>query len=97
MNILDELYHEMCIEKQPETAEYKEARERSYAIWEEAAEILGPEFSDQVWNNLVELSTIVSRHDFKEGFRLGVQMMSEARTPGDSACITVGTTDNILK
>ena len=83
MSILDKIYYEMYLQKLPETAEYKEVRERSLAIWEEAAEILGPEFSDKVWNNLVELSTVGSHHDFKEGFRLGVQLMLEARTqPG---------------
>ena len=88
MSILDELYREMCIEKRPETAEYTEARERGFAIWEEAAEILGPEFSDKVWNNLVELSTIAGRHNFKEGFRLGVQLMLEARAlPGEPEAV----------
>ena len=84
MSILDKIYWELYLENPPETTEYKEAKERCYAAWDEAIEVLSPELSNKVWDNFVEFDTIKSLYQFKEGFRLGVQLMSEARTlPGE--------------
>ena len=82
MSILDKIYLEMYLKKLPEGEEYLKIREHAYAAWEKAAAILGPEFSDEVWNDLMALKTAEDRHDFKEGFRLGVLLMLEAATPG---------------
>ena len=88
MSILDELYYGLYIEKVPVSAEYKEIQARWYTSWDKAAETLGPEFSDKVWNTLIELKTYESQYNFKEGFRLGVQLMLEACfLPGESEAV----------
>ena len=84
MSILDKIYHEMYLKKLPEGEEYLKIREHAYAAWEKAAAILGPEFSDEVWNDLMALKIAEDRHDFKEGFCLGVQLMLEVTHLGSS-------------
>ena len=88
MNILDEIYDEIYLGEEPDTEEYRGLRESYYAVWDKAEEILGEEFFDKVWNTVVELNTAANRNYFKEGFRLGVQLMLEARAlPGEPEAV----------
>ena len=81
MSILDKIYHEMYSEKMPEGEEYQKIREHTFATWEKGATILGPDFSDEVWNDLMELQAAEDCSDFRAGFRLGIQLMLEALSP----------------
>ena len=84
MSILDKIYNEIYLDEMPDTAEYCELRKKAFAVWEKAAPMLGMEFSDEVWNDLMTLNIFECRHDFKTGFCLGVQLMLEVCSqPGE--------------
>ena len=80
MSILDEIYREMYLDKTPIAPEHREVRKCAFEAWEEAAAVLGPDFSDEVWNSLMALNAFESRHDFKEGVRFGIRLMLELQS-----------------
>ena len=77
MSILVEIYREMYLDKMSDTEEYREVRECIFQVWEKVEGQLGPALSGEAWDAMVALQLEESNHDFKEGFRLGVQLVLE--------------------
>ena len=97
MSILNELYHEWHMPREKPREEEHPVWGRTEELWTRAEEVLDAELFEKLQSSVVEVIDQEACREFEEGFRLGVQLMLEARTPGDPACITVGTPDNILK
>ena len=88
MCILDEIYQELYLSKMPDTKEYQAVRDHVFDVWESLEKELGLSYADKVWEAVAALNLEESRHDFKEGFRLGVQLMREAHSlPGATKAI----------
>lgn len=77
MSVLDKIYSELYLDRTPDTAEYRVAREQVFDMWEKLEARTGPAFSSQVWDAMSAMNLEESSYDFKEGFRLGVQMILE--------------------
>ena len=90
MSILDELYHEWHTLREKPRKEEHAAWEHSEELWMQAENVLDAELFEELQHSVAELMDVEACREFEEGFRLGVQLMLEARTPGDPACITVG-------
>ena len=83
MSILDELYHEWhTLREKPRKKEHA-AWDRNEELWTQAEKALDAELFEKLQRSVVELIDMESCREFEEGFRLGVQLMLEARTlPG---------------
>ena len=88
MCILDELYHEWhTLREKPRKKEHA-AWERSEALWMPAEKALDEELFEKLQRSVVELIDLESCREFEEGFRLGVQLMMEARAlPGEPEAV----------
>ncbi|MBD5169089.1 MAG: hypothetical protein HDT20_03045 [Oscillibacter sp.] len=82
MCILAELYHEWHSPREKlrdnEHAEWS----RSEDLWMQAEQVLDAELFEELQRSVIDLMDQEACREFEEGFRLGVQLMLEATTPG---------------
>lgn len=79
MSILDELYHEWHAPREKPQAEDHAEWERSEDLWTQAEKCMDPELLEELRGSVVNLIDLESCREFREGFRLGVELMLETR------------------
>ena len=88
MDILAKLYHEWHAPLEKPRESEHEVWGRNEDLWIEAGKSLDPELLEELQESVMHLMDQEACREFEEGFRLGVQLMLEARTlPGESEAI----------
>ena len=88
MCILNELYHEWHVPREKPRKDESTAWDRSEELWTKAEKVLDAELFEKLQRSVVDLIDLEACREFEEGFRLGVQLMLEARTlPGEPEAI----------
>ncbi len=78
MSVLKEIYDEQFCVGQPKTLEYLTIRQKNFArFWDEVEKQLGSDFLDKNFEDLSKQEEMENYHYFRQGFRLGVSLMTE--------------------
>ena len=77
MSILADIYNERYHAQASRPHYPQELREKDLAFWEKATQALGGDVVDTHLYKLCEKENLNDIHHFREGFKLGVQMMLE--------------------
>lgn len=78
MSILYDIYNDAYHAQEHRPKLPKEIQEQDLAFWEKVTEALGADYVDQHLYRLSEKEHLTDYDHFREGFRLGVQLMLEA-------------------
>ena len=78
MSILTDIYNDEYHPQATRPIMPQDLRKKDLAFWEKATEVLGSECVDTHLYHLCEEEHLNNIHYFREGFRLGVQLMLEA-------------------
>lgn len=81
MSILQDIYDGQYSPAERADAIPQELREKTLAFYDEIERVLGSQFIEKHWDALCELESLRDINNFREGFRLGVALMLEARGP----------------
>lgn len=77
MSILADIYNERYHAQASRPHYPQELREKDLAFWEKATQALGGDVVDAHLYKLCEKENLNDIHHFREGFKLGVQLMLE--------------------
>ena len=79
MCILDELYYEWHAPREKPAEEEHEAWSRSEDLWEQVEKNLDAELFAEFQQSVIRLMDLETCREFREGFRLGAQLMLDLR------------------
>ena len=77
MSILETLFNGEYSAAEPKDYLPPALRKQECAFWEKIEETMGREFLEENWDCLSQVEYIASVTRFREGFRLGAQLMLE--------------------
>lgn len=77
MSILADIYNERHHAQASSPHYPQELRDKDLAFWEKATQALGGDVVDAHFYKLCEKENLNDIHHFREGFKLGVQLMLE--------------------
>lgn len=79
MSILEDIYHNEYYSAEPMDEMPPELHDKRWENLEKIEAAMGKEFTEQHWENVVKIMQFCEFVCFREGFRLGVALMLEAR------------------
>ena len=79
MSILQDIYNNDYLPCEPMDELPPELHEKRWEFLGEIEKAMGKKFTEEHWENMVKILQFCEFTCFREGFRLGVAMMMEAR------------------